>query len=461
MRLQACLNGVRRCDDVPGLPTTPEQLAQAAAGSVAAGADGVHLHPKAPGGADSLDVPDVEAAVAAVRSAVPGVEIGVTTGLWAAADAAARGRLVRAWGELDVRPDVASVNWHEAGSPRLAELLLELGIGVEAGLWTLEAAYAFAGSPRRGDVTRVLVEATAPDPAEAVREAAAITAVVDDGAVPLLVHGEDAGAWPVLRWAAERRYAVRIGLEDAVTLPDGRPAAGNAALVAAAVPLLGRPGPGVITADGCPVEVYRRLPGQGEAAIVHGAIPTDAAVLDLGAGVGRIAHPLAALGHRVVAVDASPVMLADIRSPVVAVRATIEELRLAERFGAVLLASNLVNRPAREHRRRLLATAAAHLAAGGVLVAQWHAPGWFDRLELGRRYAGTAGAVGSELEVLDVDERRLRAVVRYRVGDDTWEQVFTAARLGVADLDDDLAAAGLRRREWLTIDRSWFAAVRR
>lgn len=232
MRLQACLNGVRRPEQIPGLPVTPEQLARAAAEAVAAGADGVHLHPKAPEGADTLDPARVAAAVEAVRAAVPGIEIGVTTGLWAASDARQRERLVRRW--RGSRPDVASVNWHEPGAVRLAELLLDAGIGVEAGIWTVEAARAFAGWPRRLEVTRVLVETTATEPVPAVREAEDMVAVVAGGA-PLLVHGEDGSAWPVLRWAAGAHHAVRIGLEDVLVLPDGSPATDNAALVAAAV----------------------------------------------------------------------------------------------------------------------------------------------------------------------------------------------------------------------------------
>ncbi|WP_181791756.1 3-keto-5-aminohexanoate cleavage protein, partial [Streptomyces phytophilus] len=49
------------------------------------------------------------------------------------------------------------------------------------------------------------------------------------------------GAWPVLRLAAGLGMAARIGLEDTLVLPDGSPAPGNAALVAAAAAL--RSGP--------------------------------------------------------------------------------------------------------------------------------------------------------------------------------------------------------------------------
>ena len=69
-------------------------------------------------------------------------------------------------------------------------------------------------------------------------------------------------------------------------------------------------GPGVITPDGCAVELYRLLPPMGEPEIVHAAIPAGAAILELGAGAGRVTHALVALGHPVVAVDESAEMLA-------------------------------------------------------------------------------------------------------------------------------------------------------
>ena len=48
---------------------------------------------------------------------------------------------------------------------------------------------------------------------------------------PRLLHGVDATAWTLLDEAAARRYDGRIGLEDTLTLPDGRPADGNGELV--------------------------------------------------------------------------------------------------------------------------------------------------------------------------------------------------------------------------------------
>jgi uncharacterized protein (DUF849 family) len=60
-------------------------------------------------------------------------------------------------------------------------------------------------------------------------------------ATPVLVHGEGAWTWPVLRWAQRRGYDARIGLEDTLVDEHGRRAGDNAALVRAAleVPRLG------------------------------------------------------------------------------------------------------------------------------------------------------------------------------------------------------------------------------
>jgi SAM-dependent methyltransferase len=119
--------------------------------------------------------------------------------------------------------------------------------------------------------------------------------------------------------------------------------------------------PGAITVDGCAVEVYTRLPAQGEPDIVHAALPAGAAVLDLGSGAGRIAHGLIALGHPVVAVDESAEMLAHVQGART-VRATIAELDLGETFPGVLLASHLVEVCEPDERAAILDTARRHLA---------------------------------------------------------------------------------------------------
>ena len=153
--VKACINGARTPDQHPNLPVTPDQLAAAAVAAHEAGAQAVHLHPKTADGVDSLEGDDVAAAVAAVRAAIPGLPLGVTTGFWALPDADARLRAVDGWTEL---PDFASLNWHEPGSPELAELLLSKGLGVEVGIFHAEAAASWATSDIAQHCMRVMIE---------------------------------------------------------------------------------------------------------------------------------------------------------------------------------------------------------------------------------------------------------------------------------------------------------------
>lgn len=232
--IQACLNGARPPASHPRLPVTPVQIGQAAAAAVAAGADSVHVHAKGGDGLDTLLADSVDAVVLDIRVAAPEVPISVTTGAWALPDPVARVAAVKAWSVL---PDVASVNWHETGSAGVVEALLEHGIGVEAGLWTMEDVRSWAASPVRDEVRRVLIElpdgigdpqivCLAQDMLEAVREVSPH--------VPVLLHGEGESAWPALLHALRLGIETRIGLEDTLHLPDGRIAADNAELVRAA-----------------------------------------------------------------------------------------------------------------------------------------------------------------------------------------------------------------------------------
>jgi hypothetical protein len=63
---------------------------------------------------------------------------------------------------------------------------------------------------------------------------------------------------------------------------------------------------GAVAPDGSPLALYLALPGEDEAAIVHGAILAGARILELGSGPGRMTRPLLHLGHDVTAVDNQP-----------------------------------------------------------------------------------------------------------------------------------------------------------
>ncbi|MFF9174707.1 3-keto-5-aminohexanoate cleavage protein [Streptomyces sp. NPDC014793] len=228
--VQVCLNGRRSAADGACVPSSPEELARSAAEAVAAGATEVHVHPRTPCGHDSLSPRVLAPVLDAIRARVA-VPVGVTTGAWAEPDPAARLDRVRAWSVL---PDFASVNWHEPGAEEVAARLLAMGVGVEAGIWSgTDAAARFAASPLGPRVLRVLAEVTDPVPATAETTARALLERL--GAAhgrPVLLHGEEGGAWPVLRLAGRLGLATRIGLEDTMFLPDGQRATSNAQLVA-------------------------------------------------------------------------------------------------------------------------------------------------------------------------------------------------------------------------------------
>ena len=232
--IQACINGARPPAAHPALPVTPVEIAADIAAVLQAGADGVHVHPKDVDGLDTLDPDAVDAVITAARFVLHSRPIGVTTGAWALRDPAARVAAVRRWSVL---PDLASVNWHESGSEAVTAALLERGIGVEAGLWTVDDVREWAVSPLRDEAVRVLLELPegigdaqvvilAQEMLDLVREVAP--------SVPVLLHGEAHSAWPTLRHALRLGLQTRVGLEDTLQLPDGSIAPDNAALVRAA-----------------------------------------------------------------------------------------------------------------------------------------------------------------------------------------------------------------------------------
>jgi uncharacterized protein (DUF849 family) len=234
--LKACINGARTPDQHPNLPVSPEQLADAAVAAHAAGAKAVHMHPKTPDGVDSLQPEIVAAAIEAVRHSAPGLPLGVTTGFWALSDPDERLRTVDAW---TVLPDFASVNWHEPGAERLARLLLDKGVGVEAGIFHAEAAASWAQSELAPHCMRAMVE-LGPDGDIATADDVLGAVLAAGSPAPVLLHGFDESCWALLQHAGARGVQARIGLEDTVVMPDGSPALDNAALVTAAVELLSR-----------------------------------------------------------------------------------------------------------------------------------------------------------------------------------------------------------------------------
>jgi SAM-dependent methyltransferase len=218
----------------------------------------------------------------------------------------------------------------------------------------------------------------------------------------------------------------------------------------------GGSGPGVITPDGSAVELYTLLPPGEGPEIVHAAIPAGATILELGAGVGRMTHPLLAAGHSVTAVDESAEMLEHVRGAET-VQARIEDLDLGRRFDAVLLASHFVNVPDAEERLRLLLACRRHVRDGGFVVLERHAPAWFEDADETERSLGPV-----TVRLRDIDRPApglLSATVECRAGDKVWTQWFTARRVDDDELAAVLAEAGLALDALLTDDGTWVRAV--
>jgi SAM-dependent methyltransferase len=204
------------------------------------------------------------------------------------------------------------------------------------------------------------------------------------------------------------------------------------------------------------------VPPRGEPEIIDAVAPPNASILELGAGAGRVTHPLIALGHSVVAVDESPEMLAHVRGARTVV-ASIEALDLGERFDVVVLASHLVNVPDDDLLAAFLATCARHVRDTGSVVIQRHPVGWFDTAVPSRRTVPASDGVEAITYVLDGISRptpdHLAATAEYIAGDRHWTQTFVARRIDDDRLRAVLAAAGLRLDDgYLTDDGGWLRA---
>jgi uncharacterized protein (DUF849 family) len=205
--LQAALNGPYTKDDHPAMPVTAAELAADARACVAAGARLIHQHTRDQHGRESLSADVIDAVVREVRAAC-GVPVGVSTGAWIEPDLEKRLALIAAWTE----PDYASVNVSEDGAFAVMRALKERGIGVEAGVWTLEDARKLStDGPRRG-LTRILIEPVDADPSTAIELVATIRH--EATGAPLLQHGDGAATWPLLEDAVRAGIDTRIGLED-------------------------------------------------------------------------------------------------------------------------------------------------------------------------------------------------------------------------------------------------------
>ncbi|WAP60242.1 class I SAM-dependent methyltransferase [Streptomyces sp. S465] len=213
-------------------------------------------------------------------------------------------------------------------------------------------------------------------------------------------------------------------------------------------------GPGAFSPEGDPVELYSILRAGRTPQVVDSALPREASVLELGAGTGRVTHPLIALGHRVVAVDHSAEMLARIEGAET-VHAEIPDLRLGRTFDAVVLGSCLVNLTDAEVRYEMMATARRHVRPGGSVLIERALPEWFTGVGEPRVWDDLTATL---LNVERLTPDLVRALMEYRWQGRRWTHLQIVQFLDDSTIDTYLEAVGLRRKEWITEDTSWLAA---
>src|SRR6185437_2493783 len=170
--LQAALNGDRIH---PVAPRHPTAIAEAARAAVKAGAHSVHVHAFDDTGRETLEWAACAKVLRAIRSLCPGTPISFTTSAAIVEDPGERFRIVETWKEM---PDLVTANQGEPGIVELCELLLSRGVGIEAGLLSIEDARAFVRSGLADRCRRVLIEPLDADPDAAVHNAARMEEIV-------------------------------------------------------------------------------------------------------------------------------------------------------------------------------------------------------------------------------------------------------------------------------------------
>ena len=168
-------------------------------------------------------------------------------------------------------------------------------------------------------------------------------------------------------------------------------------------------------------------------------------VLEMGAGTGRLALPLAAAGVDVSALDASRAMLAALAAKPGAerVRSVLGDmvhppLRPGAGFAVVLCAFNsLFNLPDVSDQRLCLQAAASLLAPAGRLIIETSLPG-----------AGhePAGLVAGETGDYQVDGVDVRAIEADRVVLSAWQH--DPVTQNIRGQMVDISAGGIRLRPW-------------
>ncbi len=223
------------------MPVSLDELVTELQTCFGAGASGVHLHVRDRSGQETLDPSVVNDTCRHVRDTAEqagvSAEIGLTTGAWIVPELAERIAMIREWEGVDC----ATVNLSENGYEEVMLAMLNVGIGVDVGLWAPVEMNRLIHSGLLPRVQRVSIELAPGEPyflrGRPTHLAQQVNDALDDAGstCPRLTHGMNDWTWPLVRDAFHRGHDTRVGFEDSVLLPDGTTAQNNVQLVQAAV----------------------------------------------------------------------------------------------------------------------------------------------------------------------------------------------------------------------------------
>jgi 3-keto-5-aminohexanoate cleavage enzyme len=257
--IEAALNGARNPTEHPSIPLTPHDVSTEAARCAEAGAAVVHVHARTIEGAWSFDPDWYAYAIQGIRDAAPDLLISITS---FRPEGFAIDMMVETLNLLGsssrTRPDLISINlghiavWDRRARrtehfpndledvTRLLAACAELGIVPELGIMDfgfISNAVALRDSRSLPERPWFLLELDSPGWGRGPQVAPAIPEIYDALAEALIeqfpgstwaAHGSGTPTFPILERAIEGGEHVRVGFEDAVTLPDGNTPESNA-----------------------------------------------------------------------------------------------------------------------------------------------------------------------------------------------------------------------------------------
>ena len=237
--LKAAINGIRKKSVHPNIPVTDSEILNDIKSSLKAGAEAIHFHVRDKEGNESLFTEDLNRVFSLLRKELPYAKLGISTGEWILPDSKKRIEVIKGW---EMLPDFVSVNFDEEAAEEIAEILVKKNIGVEAGISFPDEAEKFVKSKIAEKCLRILIEPIEQDITEAEKNINEVELILNksNNSIPRLLHGFDKIVWDLIKISVKRGHSTRIGLEDTLTLPDGKIANSNAELVREAIKILNK-----------------------------------------------------------------------------------------------------------------------------------------------------------------------------------------------------------------------------